>query len=128
MVNFQRMDRYDMDALIRIMELLRAPEGCPWDREQTHTSIRKNFIEETYEVLEAIDTENAPLLQEELGDVLFAAVKVGRFAGKDSELALHGTCEKFIRRFERVEKAAPAPMKDMALEDLVALWEQAKHS
>ena len=47
MVNFQRMDRYGMDDLIRIMELLRSPEGCPWDREQTHGSIRRNFLEET---------------------------------------------------------------------------------
>ena len=65
-------------------------------------------------------------VEDELGDVLFAAVKVGRFAGVDPETAIGGTCEKFIRRFERVEKAAPAPMKDMALSDLVALWEQAK--
>ena len=76
-------------------------------------------------VLKKAVAENSNV-EEELGDVLFAAVKVGRFAGKDSELALHGTCEKFIRRFERVEKSAPAPMKDMALEDLVKLWEQAK--
>ena len=66
-------------------------------------------------------------VEEELGDVLFAAVKVGRFAGKDSELALHATCEKFIRRFEKVENRCPKAMKDMELEELAALWEQAKH-
>ena len=55
MVNFQRMDRYGIDDLIRIMELLRSPEGCPWDREQDHASIRRNFLEETCEAVEAID-------------------------------------------------------------------------
>jgi len=256
-VNFQRMDRYDMDALIRIMELLRAPEGCPWDREQTHHSIRRNMLEEAYEAAEAIDEENfdhlkeelgdvliqvvfhacmaeeagrftfadvvdgvaqklvfrhphvfgtvdaqdsgealvtweaqkqvekdqrtagdtldavarslpalmraekiqskarkagfdwdtvGPVLdkieeetrelkqavangtnvEEELGDLLFAAVKAGGFMGVDSELALHAACEKFIRRFRRVEQMADKPMTDMDIEVLEVLWRKAK--
>ena len=48
MVNFQRKQRYGWEDLLTIMHLLRAPEGCPWDREQTHQSIRRNFLEETY--------------------------------------------------------------------------------
>jgi MazG family protein len=56
------------------MSLLRAPGGCPWDREQTHESIRSNFIEETYEAIEAIDTKDSELLKEELGDVLLQVV------------------------------------------------------
>ena len=55
MVNFQRKQRYGWEDLLTIMHLLRAPEGCPWDREQTHQSIRRNFLEETYEALDAID-------------------------------------------------------------------------
>ena len=256
MVDFQCKERYDYADLLQIMKVLRAPGGCPWDGEQTHESIRRDFLEETCEAVEAIDRADMTglceelgdvLLQvvfhaqietekggftmadvvdgickklvyrhphvfgqiqvsgsdevlvnwdvlkrkekgqataadavdavastlpglwraekiqskaakagfvwpdvqgkleeevgelrqavrdggnvaEELGDVLFAAVKVGRFAGKDSELALHGTCEKFIRRFEKVENRAPRPMKEMELEELVALWEQAKHN
>ena len=253
---------YTFDDLVTVVELLRSEGGCPWDMEQTHKSIRNDFIEETYEVIEAIDTEDPVLLreelgdvllqvvfharieqendvfgmaevsndicaklihrhphvfgtvevensaevlknweaikgeekqrvtvtdklraippmypalmraqkvgkkaacfdfanadevykkldeeiaevkaaaasgdqaavEEELGDVLFAAVKVGRFAGKDSELALHATCEKFIRRFRTVEEAVRvrgAEMKDLPLEELTALWEQAKRS
>ncbi len=57
-----------------IMKILRSPEGCPWDREQTHESIRQNFIEETYEAIEAIDTKDTELLKEELGDVLMQVV------------------------------------------------------
>ena len=55
MVNFERLERYGMDDLVRIMEILRAPDGCPWDRVQTHQSIRRNMLEEAYEVAETID-------------------------------------------------------------------------
>ena len=68
--NFEFKDRYSCEDLVRIVTILRAPGGCPWDREQTHESIRKNFIEETYEVVEAIDMKNPAMLREELGDVL----------------------------------------------------------
>ena len=246
-----------MDDLLKIMELLRAPEGCPWDREQTHQSIRRNMLEEAYEVAEAIDEDDPahmkeelgdvllqvvfharmaqeagrfdfgdvvdgvaqklvfrhphvfgtvtahdsdgaltaweaqkreekgqktaadtldgvarslpalmraekvqdkarkagfdwdsvePVLdkiaeeavelkqaardnanvEEELGDLLFACVKAGRFLGLDSELALHAACEKFIRRFRRVEELAGQPMSGLDVPALEALWQQAK--
>ncbi|MBQ9229310.1 MAG: nucleoside triphosphate pyrophosphohydrolase [Eubacterium sp.] len=69
-VDFELKDRYGIEDLISIVRVLRAPGGCPWDREQTHESIRKNFIEETYEVIEAINKQDTALLKEELGDVL----------------------------------------------------------
>jgi len=246
-----------MDDLLKIMELLRAPEGCPWDREQTHQSIRRNMLEEAYEVAEAIDEDDPahmkeelgdvllqvvfharmaqeagrfdfgdvvdgvaqklvfrhphvfgsitahdsdgaltaweaqkreekgqktaadtldgvarslpalmraekiqdkarkagfdwdsvePVLdkiaeeavelkqaardsanvEEELGDLLFACVKAGRFLGLDSELALHAACEKFIRRFRRVEQLADRPLDQLDLPTLEGLWRQAK--
>ena len=65
-------------------------------------------------------------VEEELGDVLFAAVKAGRFLGLDSELALHATCEKFICRFAAVERMAQAPMTQLEVEQLEQLWRQAK--
>lgn len=257
MVDFQYADTYGLDDLVAIMRLLRAPGGCPWDREQTHESIRRNLIEEAYEAAEAIDLKDDAALkeelgdvllqvvfhacmaqeegrftlddvidgickklifrhpyvfadgkaqgvdqalntwddqkrvekgqrtatdamngvarslpalmraekiqgkaakagfdwpdagpaldklseeveelrqaareksntQEELGDVLFAAVKAGRFLGLDSEQALHEACEKFIRRFSVVESAAPAPLDQLGLEQLEALWQAAK--
>ena len=58
MVDFQYVDSYGIEDLLRIMELLRAPGGCPWDREQTHQSIRRNMLEEAYEAVEAIDEED----------------------------------------------------------------------
>lgn len=62
---------YRIEDLMEIVELLRGEGGCPWDREQTHESIRNDLIEETYEVIEAIDTGSTSLLREELGDLLF---------------------------------------------------------
>lgn len=257
MVNFQYMDSYGMEDLLHIMELLRAPEGCPWDQEQTHQSIRRNMLEEAYEAVEAIDEEDPEHLKEELGDVLlqvvfharmaeeeglftfgdvvdgvakkmvfrhphvfgevqaedsaqaldtwdaqkreeksqrtatdtleavarslpaliraekvqskaakagfdwpdrepaldklaeevdelrraargdgdpeeelgdllFAAVKAGRFLELDSEQALTRACDKFIRRFRMVEGLARRPLKECTLEELEALWAQAK--
>lgn len=69
-VDFEIKDEYTIDDLIRLVTVLRAPGGCPWDRKQTHESIKKNFIEETYEVIEAINKKDAESLKEELGDVL----------------------------------------------------------
>ncbi len=69
-VDFEFKDRYTVEDLISIVTVLRAPGGCPWDREQTHETIKKNFIEETYEVIEAINKKNSDMLKEELGDVL----------------------------------------------------------
>lgn len=69
-VDFEIKDHYDFDDLISIITVLRAPDGCPWDREQTHESIKSNFIEETYEVVEAINKNDTAGLREELGDVL----------------------------------------------------------
>jgi len=260
MVNFEMKSRYSYADLLEIVHILRSPGGCPWDQEQTHKSIRRDFLEEAYEAAEAIDTDDTALLreelgdvllqvvfhadiesdagrftmedvvdeiakkmifrhphvfghvqadtteqvlvnwdqlkqveksqktaadtldsvarslpglwraekiqkkaakagfdwadisgaldkleeetaelrravetgegvEEELGDVLFAAVKAGRFAGVDPEVALSNTCEKFIRRFRAVEDAVRqrgAEMKDLPLEELTALWEQAK--
>ena len=83
--------------------------------------------EEVRELHRAVETNgNVP---EELGDVLFAAVKVGRFCGVDPEEALHGTCEKFIRRFRAMEEAAAREgreLTELTLEELTALWNGAK--
>lgn len=67
---FELKDYYTMEDLLKIVSILRSPNGCPWDREQTHESIRKNFIEETYEAIEAINKKDNEMLKEELGDVL----------------------------------------------------------
>ena len=90
MVHFREKDRYDYGDLLEIIRILRSPEGCPWDQVQTHASIRRGLLEEAYEAAEAIDRDDAPLLQEELGDVLMQVVfhadierQRGRFTMED---------------------------------------------
>ncbi len=71
MLDWNRSAPYTAEQLLQMIRILRDPEnGCPWDKVQTHASIRKNFLEETCEALEAIDADDAVLLREELGDVL----------------------------------------------------------
>ena len=72
MFNFK--DSYDINDLITIVSILRSENGCPWDKVQTHASIKADFIEEVYEVIEAIDMDSAEMLREELGDVLLQVV------------------------------------------------------
>ncbi len=99
-------DSYEIEDLLEIMRILRSFRGCPWDREQTHTSIRHNFLEETYEVLEAIDNSDSRLLEEELGDVLLQVVfhsqieeETGGFSFSD---VADGICKKLIVRHPHV--------------------------
>ena len=70
MVHFPEKPVYDMDDLVALLRILRAPGGCPWDREQTHLSNRRNFLEEAYEAAEAFDRDDPALMCEELGDML----------------------------------------------------------
>ena len=120
MVNFQRKQRYGWEDLLTIMHLLRAPEGCPWDREQTHQSIRRNFLEETYEALDAIDRNDIPGMCEELGDVLLQVVfhsvmeeEQGRFTADD---VVDGVAQKLVFRHPHVFGAAEAADSAQALE------------
>ena len=106
MVAFTCKDHYDIDDLLRIMELLRGEGGCVWDREQDHHTIRNNFIEETYEAVEAIDRDDPVLLREELGDVLLQVVfharmeeEAGGFSFSD---VCDGICKKLVYRHPHV--------------------------
>ncbi len=105
-VNFEFKERYDFEDLIRIVKILRQPGGCPWDMEQTHQSIREDFLEETYEVIEAIDTLNPELMQEELGDVLLQVVFHADIAREDGWFNIddvaNDICEKLIIRHPHV--------------------------
>ena len=102
MVNFNFKENYNFEDLLKIMEVLRSDEGCPWDREQTHESIRKDFIEETYEVIEAINKKDKTLLCEELGDVLLQVafhVQIEKEEGSFGiEEVTDGVCKKLIER------------------------------
>ena len=106
MVDFQYMERYDIQDLRRIMALLRAPGGCPWDREQTHESIRRNMLEEAYEVVEAIDEKDPEHLKEELGDVLLQVVFHAQMAREEGlftfDDVVDGVAQKMVFRHPHV--------------------------
>lgn len=105
-VDFEIKDRYDIDDLIQLVTVLRAPGGCPWDREQTHQSIKKNFIEETYEVVEAINKNDAESLKEELGDILLQVAlhaEMERERGSfDFNDVANDICQKLVIRHPHV--------------------------
>ena len=105
-VNFERKESYNFNDLVEIVKILRSPGGCPWDMEQNHKSIREDFLEETYEVLEAIDTENKVLLEEELGDVLLQVVFHAQISKEASDFDINnvtdGICKKLIIRHPHV--------------------------
>ena len=119
-------ETYGVDDLVLLVEVLRSEEGCPWDREQTHKSIRKDFIEETYEVIEAIDTDNPVLLREELGDVLLQVAFHTEIEKEQGVFTLddvaNDVCVKLIHRHPHVfgDVVAETP------ERVLANWEVIK--
>ena len=96
----------EFDRLVRTMWRLRQPDGCPWDREQTHRSITKNMVEEAYEAVEAIEANDREHLIEELGDVLEQVVLHAQIAADDGAFTIddviHGLNEKLVRRHPHV--------------------------
>ena len=128
MVEFTPKTRYDIRDLLEIVRLLRAPGGCPWDRAQTHESIRANFLEETYEAVDAIDLKDADLLREELGDVLMQVVlhcqmetEQDRFTFDD---VCNELCQKLVYRHPHVFGEAQAAGGEQAL----ANWNERKNT
>lgn len=118
---------YTFDNLCEIMDILRSENGCPWDREQTHKSIRNALIEEAYEAAEAIDEDSPEHMCEELGDVVLQSVfhaqiekENGRFDIGD---VMNGICEKLIRRHPHIFSEENALTSDKVLEN----WEKIKN-
>lgn len=118
--------RYDIHDLVEIMEILRSPGGCPWDAEQTHQSIRRDFIEEVYEVVEAIDTDDKTLMREELGDVLLQVVFHSRICEEDGEFGFddvaNDICAKLIERHPHVF----GEIKVSGTADVLTNWDKIK--
>ena len=97
---------YDINDLLEIMKILRSENGCDWDKEQDHHSIRMNVLEEAYEVMEAIDSKNSDLLKEELGDLLLQVVFHAELEREESRFdfsdVCDGICKKLIYRHPHV--------------------------
>ena len=126
MVDFEQKDKYSVADLLRIMEILRAPDGCMWDRAQDHHSIRQNFIEETYEVCEAIDDEDTEHLKEELGDVLLQVVFHAQMEKEkgvfDMDDVADGICKKLIFRHPHIF----GDVKVGSTDEILSNWDDLK--
>lgn len=126
MVDFKLKEQYTFDDLLEIVRVLRAPDGCPWDREQDHKSIRRNFLEEAYEVAEAIDEEDTAHLKEELGDVLLQVVFHTQMEAEKETFQIDdvcdGICKKLIYRHPHIFSDVVATDADTVL----ANWEALK--
>jgi tetrapyrrole methylase family protein / MazG family protein len=122
------------DDLVRIMQALRAPGGCPWDREQTLQSLRPYVLEETYELLDALDRQDLASIQEELGDFLYEAVFLAQIAEEAGHFsiadAIDGIARKLVRRHPHVFTPDGAPLSEaspaMTADDVVRKWEDLK--
>ena len=116
----------DFASLVGLMSRLRAPDGCPWDREQTHKTLKKYFVEETYEVLEAIDADDPDLLCEELGDALLQVVFHAQLASEEGVFGIDDVCagivQKLVRRHPHVFGTVEAETSDAVLQN----WERIK--
>lgn len=124
-MEFKEKESYSFDDLVAIMKLLRSPEGCPWDKEQTHNSIRQNFIEETYEAIEAIDTQDTALLKEELGDVLLQVVFHAEMESEKGTFSIDdvcdGICKKLIVRHPHIFSDVQADSSETVLKNWDAI-------
>ncbi|NMA67251.1 MAG: nucleoside triphosphate pyrophosphohydrolase [Clostridiaceae bacterium] len=121
-----KKDRYTYEDLLKIMERLRSPNGCPWDREQDHKTLKRYLIEEAYEVLEAIDEERPDKLCDELGDLLLQVIFHAQIAKEnkkfDMDDVVHGICAKMISRHRHVFGEEEAETSD----DVMKIWENIK--
>lgn len=129
-VPFMQREHYDYEALVAVMRRLREPDGCPWDREQTHESIRRDLIEECYELIGAIDEKSDEHMQEELGDVLMQVVfhaeiaaEQGRFDEGD---VCSGIVQKLIYRHPHVFGDVQVQSSDEVLKNWDALKKKEK--
>lgn len=120
------------DELVQLMARLRAPDGCPWDRKQTHESLKPYLVEEAYELLEAIDHTDITRLREELGDVLLQVLFHAQIGTEKEtfsiEDVIHALSQKLVRRHPHVFGTADQHQEDLNAEDVKVRWEQIKRN
>ncbi len=95
---FKNQPHYSYEDLLELIELLRSPEGCPWDSVQTHASVRRGVIEEAYEVAEAIDRQDPKMMTEELGDLLMQVLFHASIGSENKEFTLEDIYDRICRK------------------------------
>lgn len=122
------MDLKPFYKLVKIMEKLRAQGGCPWDRKQTHESIKPYLIEETYEVISAIDSGNDEELKEELGDLLLQIVFHAQMAGEENRFDIDDVAETIVEKLIRRHPHVFGNVKVSGSDEVLRNWEKIKKS
>ncbi|HKN88362.1 MAG TPA: nucleoside triphosphate pyrophosphohydrolase [Nitrospiraceae bacterium] len=120
------------DELVQLMAKLRAPDGCAWDRKQTHVSLKPYLVEEAYEVLEAIDHTDTTRLREELGDVLLQVIFHAQIGAEEKAFSvediIHSLSQKLVRRHPHVFGTADQKQEHLNADDVKVRWEQIKRN
>lgn len=122
----EQEELYQLHRLLKIMRQLRGPEGCPWDREQTHDSLKPYLIEEAYEVLEQLEKKNLPGIEEELGDLLLQVVFHAQVADEAGDFSM---CEVAQGISDKLERRHPHIFGEVEVADtrqVLENWEQIK--
>jgi len=114
------------DELVNIISRLRAPDGCKWDREQTHTSLKQNFIEETYEALDAIDDNDMKHLKEELGDVLLQVVLHSQIAKEEGAFTIDDVADGISKKLVHRHPHVFGDVKVSSTKEILDNWEKLK--
>lgn len=122
---------YGIAELLQIMQVLRSENGCPWDKEQTHMSIRQDLLEECYEAVEAIDMNSVPMLREELGDVLLQVVFHCQIENEQGNFSFDDICDELCRklvvRHPHVFGEVSVADSDDVLKNWDSIKQQTKH-
>lgn len=126
MPDFTVKDRYDFADLLLVMKRLTAPDGCPWDKAQTHDSIRTNMIEEAYEAVDAITRRDIPNMREELGDVLLQVVFHCDMAERNGEFTLSDVIDELVKKLVFRHPHVFGEVKANDAAEALTSWESAK--
>ncbi len=119
-------DEYTCNQLVEIMAKLRGPQGCPWDKEQTHKSLERYLIEEAYEIIDTIDNEDPNHLKEELGDMLLQVVFHAQLASEAGEFNMHDVLEGIITKLIRRHPHVFGEVEVTSTQDVLVNWEEIK--
>jgi len=116
----------EFGALVEVVAALRSPNGCPWDREQDHKSLRKYLIEESYEVIDAIDHGSPAKIEEELGDVLLQVLLHAQIAAENGEYDIADVCERIRKKLIRRHPHVFGEVEVSGVDDVLHNWEEIK--
>lgn len=126
MFDYEDKAQYDFEDLKRIIDILRGEGGCPWDREQTHASLKSSTLEEAYELIDAIDNSDMANLREELGDVLLHVVFHSKIASDDKTFTLDEVIDELVRKMIRRHPHVFSHHKADTSTEVLVKWEEIK--